>query len=107
MNQLGEKNERNSQLEENINELQKQVEENQIVISHLKKDIETQDSKIAEWMSKEGDNNVKIVAANKPDKPPEKQFEENKTKSPSKMETAKKDSEKVNSTAISIILMKI
>ena len=107
MNQLGEKNERNCQLEENINELQKKIEENQIVISQLKKERETQDYKIAELMSKEGDNNVKLVAANKPAKKPEKKSEENKTKSPSKLVTPKKDSEKVNSTAISFILMKL
>ena len=71
---------RNNQLEEYIHGIQKQYEENQKLISQLTKEREFQDLKIAELMFKE------------------KALEENKTVSPSKMVTLKKESKKVNIT---------
>ena len=81
-------------MEESINELQKKNEENQKLISQLTKERESQDFKIAEMMSNVINVKDKSVSTSQPVKGKEKALEENKTVSPSKMVTPKKESKK-------------
>ena len=99
IDELKKNKEKNSQLEKSIRELQKQHEQNQKLISQLTKERESQDFKIAKMMSNDINIEVKSVSTSQPAKGKEKALEENKTISPSKMVTPKKESKKVNITA--------
>ena len=99
MNELNKNKEKNSKLEKSIHELQKHSDENQNLISQLTKERESQDFKIAEMMSNDINIKDKSVSTSHPAKGKEKALEENKTVSPSKMVTPKKEQKKVNITA--------